>query len=554
MRLFFTRMATDWRVFATLLAILFGVFILTLPLATALQFGPDEGMELTKAFIYAKHSELTPQLWNDQPALFTEILSLAFKVFTPTILVARLVAVAFAVLFSISLWGIATGLAGEFAGLLAVIFFFLAPFVPSLIVSPMLELPAFSLALAAFWMLMAAYRKGSFRLLAGSALLYGCALNIKLTPAIMLPAICTYGCLTKFNRSPGHGKESQVQTKKAPLLALGALSPLAAWALAGCAIFLFLLWMIPPGIHWTLLWKSHANASNNYLFRTSPTYAFNPKELLFEHPDGVLGSIIGCYVLVFTRQWRVLVFLTVFVATVFTVHTFHRPWWSYYYLHFIIPMSLLSAIGLGALIKQAARLGGKTTAQGIRSLIALMALACLLMTMTTSALPRFCGQYVALRYVPRIENSALLKTIMLYKKQARWLYCLDAKYSFFSQIVSPPELAVLPVKRFYSGAISFGGILDYLRKYEPEEVLISTVSERDPDWTTFLERNYFKAYEKNGYALHISNKLAPQTAATLNSTNSPPEGRVPPPGVPPAAAIRTSPTISLPGGRVPDRN
>ena len=42
------------------------------------------------------------------------------------------------------------------------------------------------------------------------------------------------------------------------------------------------------------------------------------------------------------------------------------------------------------------------------------------------------------------ESSALLKEILKYKPRARWLYSLDAKYSFFSQIPPPPELAVLP--------------------------------------------------------------------------------------------------------------
>lgn len=66
-----------------------------LPLGTALRLGGDEGYELMKGFLVSKGYKLYQQIWCDQTPLFPILLGSAFRIWGPTILVARLIAAGF---------------------------------------------------------------------------------------------------------------------------------------------------------------------------------------------------------------------------------------------------------------------------------------------------------------------------------------------------------------------------------------------------------------------------------------------------------------------------
>jgi hypothetical protein len=504
------KLAADWRLLAGLAGLAAVLLAASLPLGSAIQFGADEGMELSKALIYAEHPSLVARLWNDQPALYTELLSAAFKLFSPTILVARLVAVAFGALIIISIWGIVSELADKTAGVWAAIFFLLSPRVLTLLVSTMIELPAFALALASFWTVLVARRKGSRPLLAASALLYGCALNIKLTAVVMLPAVCLHWLLFESN-SPRDarpdGRFGGAGNTRGSWFE--ALKPLACWLAAVGAAWVLLLWAIPGGANWNLLWGSHARSGGAFLARNPVVYGFPRGEYFAAHAEGTLGTILGCCVLVYATRWRALLFPVSFALVALVLHSYHRPWWWYYWLHFAVPMSMLSGMGLRALAALAAEGPPRARAGGVRALCCLTAIACLAATTGLQAVPRVAAAYSALRNAPSIQSSSLLKEVLKHKARARWLYSLDAKYSFFSQIPSPPELAVLPLKRFYSGGITFAQILAWLKEYKVGEILLTAEPDPDGQWSRFLAANYVRVFHQEGCALYIAKAILP---------------------------------------------
>jgi hypothetical protein len=172
-------------------------------------------------------------------------------------------------------------------------------------------------------------------------------------------------------------------------------------------------------------------------------------------------------------------------------------------------MSMLSGMGLRALAALAAEGPPRARAGGVRALCCLTAIACLAATTGLQAVPRVAAAYSALRNAPSIQSSSLLKEVLKHKARARWLYSLDAKYSFFSQIPSPPELAVLPLKRFYSGGITFAQILAWLKEYKVGEILLTAEPDPDGQWSRFLAANYVRVFHQEGCALYIAKAILP---------------------------------------------
>src|SRR5581483_790912 len=76
------------------------VLIAILPaLGSAVQIGPDEHFEVTKAALWARGVALYDPVWNDQPPLYTVLLGIVFRCFGIGIAGARAVAVLFGFLF-----------------------------------------------------------------------------------------------------------------------------------------------------------------------------------------------------------------------------------------------------------------------------------------------------------------------------------------------------------------------------------------------------------------------------------------------------------------------
>jgi len=135
------------RVFDYAVPLGFGVTLwAAVPLGTALQFGPDEGFELMKAFLVSRGHALYTQVWNDQPPLHTELVALLFRVFGPSAYAGRLLTIMFAMVIVGSLYQVVRQRSGREAGLLAVLLLVSSSSFLQLSVSVMLELPAISLS------------------------------------------------------------------------------------------------------------------------------------------------------------------------------------------------------------------------------------------------------------------------------------------------------------------------------------------------------------------------------------------------------------------------
>jgi hypothetical protein len=162
------------------------ILIATLPLRTAFHFGQDEGYELMKGWLVSRGHPLYREIWNDQPPLHTEILASLFRLFGPSVLVGRLLAVGFSTLLVAGLYSVVKSEFGRVAAVAAVFLLVLSSSFVELSASVMLEIPALSVAMLGFsaWRSYALGNGKSRLIIAG--ILFGLAMQVKVSSILFV--------------------------------------------------------------------------------------------------------------------------------------------------------------------------------------------------------------------------------------------------------------------------------------------------------------------------------------------------------------------------------
>jgi hypothetical protein len=214
------------------------------------------------------------------------------------------------------------------------------------------------------------------------------------------------------------------------------------------------------------------------------------------------------------------------------VFSTHRPWWAYYYVHNALPLCWCAAVGLAALAHWIRVSGfGLLSVFGLRSsdfrpqtlraahlhphrpthvlAASLMVLFCL------CALPwlgaRLYLQESGIRQVPKLYNCRALKEIARFRPFTQYLFADQPIYSFHSGIPVPPGLAILSLKRFWTGEMSNARLVSELEANRPGLMLLGN----DPGERCFqalLNGDYQLVYEDAGsrlYALKSIVRKAP---------------------------------------------
>lgn len=452
----------------------FGLALLLLtPWRTAFQFNADEGFELMKALLVSQGHALYGAFWNDQPPLHTELLALLFRWFGPSAAVGRLLSVGFAVVLVAVLYGLARRCVNRWAGVVAVALLASASQFLTLSVSVMLDLPAFALGLAAVW---AWYRwaDGAGRhWLAVSGMLMGCALQVKFTAGLLLPAFAvawlTGGESGGADR-PGAAAPLTGRTDRSRRCRCGWGD---AWLWLGClggAFGLVVLLYYGPGA-WTMFARSHFSAGTRVAARTGGL-ALRPEQWL-DDAGLVLLALLGLALQLKLRQ-RGLWFPVVWVLTALLVHWQHRPFWSYYLLHFGIPLGWLGGAGV---VEGYRRIWRRFPSLG-RAGWGWPAVAWFSWSLACAggfglALERGARELRGLRQAPPANQERHVEALRDHGHGARWVFTHDLLAAFWARLAVPPELAVIPWKRLWSGQLTPEQVRDYLGRYRPEVILLS---------------------------------------------------------------------------------
>jgi Ca2+/Na+ antiporter len=211
-------------------------------------------------------------------------------------------------------------------------------------------------------------------------------------------------------------------------------------------------------------------------------------------------------------EWQVLPLL--WLALTFGVFGAHQPWWPYYYVHTAIPLCWCAAIAIGLLGNWAGGfLGrGKTTtfARGGKDWLRPAVVVVLSLFGLCSAGwmgARVYLQVANLRAAPKIQSTPVIAQLQRFRPYAQWLYADRLVYSFHSGIPVVPSLAVMPIKRLWSGELDNAGIRRELEHYKPG-VLVLLNDGRDVPFKDLVDAKYQMVYMDSDNRMYALKEIA----------------------------------------------
>jgi hypothetical protein len=83
-----------------------------------------------------------------------------------------------------------------------------------------------------------------------------------------------------------------------------------------------------------------------------------------------------------------------------------------------------------------------------------------------------------------------------------WVYADSPIYAFHARLPMPPELAVVTLKRFWSGQITTSEIVEICRRRQTEQLFLSPVSRRNLNWTSLLATGFDEDCEEGNLKLY----------------------------------------------------
>lgn len=472
------------------------ILLLFFPFRFVFEFNPDEGLHLMRSLLHLRGYELYGDVYNDQPPVFTLMLSALFSLLGLHATFGRLLVL----LLSSALMAAALAhLQEEWGAPHAVgawLLFLLLPKYPELSVSVMISLPSVALAMISFYSLVRWHRTRSTPWLILSAVALALSVMIKVFTGLLVPLFAAGLLLSEASRIP-----SGTWRQK--------LAPSIIWLLvfAGLVGVIALVAVGPANLAQLIQVHLSARESEEYL-RQVETHNIN--YVLRDARGILLLAFAGALVALRRRQWTAM-YLAAWAALAYGGLSFVLPVWAHHQLLVTVPALMLAAIFLGETARGVKR--HLTSFKGVDRELALHALAALgavaiLGSRVSPFLSELSLRLPNLRYTVRARDVRQYEILALMWKHAdrTELVVTDRPmYAFRIEKPVPPQLAVISEKRLWSGSITQDQIVETIRDRRPEQVLLVRFPlERVQD---HLEQHYEAIYHLGEWRLYLRNDL-----------------------------------------------
>ena len=116
-------------------------------------------------------------------------------------------------------------------------------------------------------------------------------------------------------------------------------------------------------------------------------------------------------------------------------------------------------------------------------------------------------QIKTVRASPQTFSSLVFTQINRFKPYTKWFYASDPVYSFHAGIPMPPDLAVVMLKRLWSGEMTNAKIAAEMREIQPGIVLLRNDSRPVP-FHDLIRAQYQLVYEDKEHLLYIHKSIA----------------------------------------------
>lgn len=455
-----------------------------IPLKTAVQIGADEGFEMAKATLWLSGHHLYTEVWNDQPPLHTFLVVQSLRHFSPSILIARLLTVAFSALLLSSIFNVVYRISGLRVAGLTTALVIASPGFLELSSSCMLEIPALATALRAICLLLSIRENKWFVGEVLSGLVFGLAIQMKLVPVIYLSLVALIIYLL-YQRVPMPAKRMMASGGVFTMALL--VTYVATDVLIERGAFL---------LHFQQSWASHFAPAKSFEYGSASEHPFK-WGLLLKNWDITALALPGLILLFLNaRRSAFTVIPIAWFGLCFAVFGIHRPWWPYYYVHTAIPLCWCAGFGATILFQRM---------KGHRWALAGLILFSLCAASWMGA--RIYFEIANLRRSPQIYSSPVIAQMKRFKPFTEWLYADQLMYSFYTGIPIVPSLAVLPVKRMWSGEMTNARLEYELKKYRPGLIVLFNDS-RDVPFNDLLQAEYQLVYMDADNRLYALKSIA----------------------------------------------
>ena len=100
-----------------------------------------------------------------------------------------------------------------------------------------------------------------------------------------------------------------------------------------------------------------------------------------------------------------------------------------------------------------------------------------------------------------------------YASRTQWCYArgYNLARAFHAGLMIPPELAVVSKKRFMIGGITEKEVLETVKQYQPEQLLLGSREVQDEQWQQWVQAEYVLVYSASGEQLWVSKTLNPKS-------------------------------------------
>jgi hypothetical protein len=254
-------------------------------------------------------------------------------------------------------------------------------------------------------------------------------------------------------------------------------------------------------------WRSHFSAVKTTEYGTPSEHVFE-WVFLFRNWDTVVPAVAGMIVMISRlRRQLTLLFPLVWLIWSLVVFVNHTPWWSYYYVHLALPLSWCAAIGFTSVVEAGLKLFDarkhlKPHQKSWGAWAPLTGIAIFAAVAVPWMGGRMYLQITTIRGLPRTFASLVMVEVERYKPYTHWLYADDLAFSFHTDIPVPPALAVVSLKRLWSGEITAERVAEEFARYQPELVMLNNKTTSVP-FRDLLDRDYRLVYQDNWQQLYV---------------------------------------------------
>ena len=182
----------------------------------------------------------------------------------------------------------------------------------------------------------------------------------------------------------------------------------------------------------------------------------------------------------------------------------HRPWWNYYYIHLALPLCWCAAVAISKALSML-KVPLSETRNGLlpsHRVWRIVAFLTGIGVMGGWSATRVYFQVRGICSSPQIYSSLVLKDLLRFKRNADRLYTTDLVFSFHSGIPLPPNLAVVSLKRLWSGEMTNERIAFEVKRFRPRLILLRNDGHTMP-FQPLLDSDYRVAYLDQQHKLYV---------------------------------------------------